>query len=103
LLEFDDVVGFGPENINIERPADGTYRVAIDAFRGAANTTVRIYCGGSTAEPRQTFGPVFIDSGPNDFWRVADVTISGASCTITDLRRADGRPDIRPCEGTCER
>jgi hypothetical protein len=103
LLDIDDVDGFGPENINIERPADGTYRVAIDAFRGAANTTVRIYCGGSTAEPRQTFGPVFIDSGPNDFWRVADVTISGASCTITDLRRADGRPDIRPCEGTCER
>lgn len=98
-LDIDDTDGFGPENINIESPIDGTYRVAIDAFRGAANTTVRIYCGGSTTEPRQTFGPVFIDSGPNDLWRVADVTISGASCTITDLRTADGRPDIRPCDG----
>jgi len=98
-LDIDDTDGFGPENINIERPADGTYRVAIDAFRGAANTTVRIYCGGSTTEPRQTFGPVFIDSGPNDLWRVADVTISGAGCTITDLRTPDGRPNIAPCEG----
>ncbi len=98
-LDIDDTDGFGPENINIERPADGTYRVAIDAFRGAANTTVRIYCGGSTTEPRQTFGPVFIDSGPNDLWRVADVTISGAGCTITDLRTPDGRPNIAPCDG----
>jgi hypothetical protein len=102
-LDIDDVDGFGPENINIESPADGTYRVAIDAFRGAANTTVRIYCGGSTTEPRQTFGPVFIDSAPNDLWRVADVTISGTSCIITDLRGADGRPDIRPCDGNCPR
>jgi hypothetical protein len=98
-LDIDDTDGFGPENINIESPIDGTYRVAIDAFRGAANTTVRIYCGGSTTEPRQTFGPVFIDSSSNDLWRVADVTISGASCTITDLRTADGRPSIQPCEG----
>jgi hypothetical protein len=98
-LDIDDTDGFGPENINIESPIDGTYRVAIDAFRGAANTTVRIYCGGSTTEPRQTFGPVFIDSGPNDLWRVADVTIAGGTCTITDLRGADGRPDIRPCDG----
>lgn len=101
-LDIDDTDGFGPENINIESPADGTYRVAIDAFRGAANTTVRIYCGGSTTDPRQTFGPVFIDSGPNDLWRVADVTISGATCTITDLSNAGGRPNIQPCDG-CSR
>ncbi|MFO0711340.1 MAG: Ig-like domain repeat protein [Sandaracinus sp.] len=100
-LDIDDTDGFGPENINIESPIDGTYRVAIDAFRGAANTTVRIYCGGSTTEPRQTFGPVFIDSGPNDLWRVADVTISGGTCTITDLS-VGGRPNIQPCDG-CSR
>ncbi len=97
-LDIDDTDGFGPENINIESPIDGTYRVAIDAFNGAANTTVRIYCGGSTTEPRQTFGPVFIDSGPNDLWRVADVTVSGAGCTITDLA-VGGRPNIQPCDG----
>lgn len=100
-LDIDDTDGFGPENINIESPIDGTYRVSIDAFRGAANTTVRIYCGGSTTDPRQTFGPVFIDSGPNDLWRVADVTISGAGCTITDLS-VGGRPNIQPCDG-CSR
>lgn len=101
-LDIDDVDGFGPENINVESPIDGTYRVAIDAFRGAANTTVRVYCGGSTTDPRQTFGPVFIDSGPNDLWRVADVTISGGTCTITDLSFPGGRPNIQPCDG-CSR
>jgi len=95
-LDIDDTNGFGPENINIDRPATGTYRVGIHAWRGAGNVTVRIYCGGSTTEPRQTFGPVPLSSAPQDqFWRVADVAISGTSCTITPLFDATGRPDVR--------
>lgn len=100
-LDIDDTDGFGPENINIDLPIDGTYRVGIDAFRGAADVTVRIYCGGSTTEPRQTFGPVRIDSTPNDFWRVADVTTSPGGCTITDLA-SGGSPNVGPCDG-CSR
>lgn len=101
FLDIDDVDGFGPENINIMRPVDGTYRIAIDAFSGAAEVTVRIYCGGSTVEPRQVFGPVLITSARNDLWRVADVTITGTSCTITDLS-SDGEPNIVDCSG-CSR
>lgn len=101
-LDLDDTNGFGPENINIERPVVGTYRVAVHNFRGggANNTTVRIYCGGSTTMPRQTFGPVSLPRSGNDFWRVADVTITAGGCTITDLTRADGRPWIETYSGT---
>lgn len=84
-LDIDDTDGFGPENVNVDRPAPGVYRVGIHAWRGAGSTTVRIYCGGSTTEPRQTFGPRTISSDQDQFWRVADVAIDGTSCTITPL------------------
>ena len=95
-LDIDDLTGFGPENINIATPVPGTYRVGVHAYSGGAGhrITVRIYCGGSTTEPRRTFGPVTIrargGATDNDFWRVADVTVTGTSCTITDLSRPSG-------------
>ncbi|MCC6878046.1 MAG: hypothetical protein IT378_27285 [Sandaracinaceae bacterium] len=97
-LDIDDTNGFGPENINIERPQSGTYRVGVHCYGGRGLTTrvtVRVYCGGSTTTPRQTFGPVALrdnDQG-NDFWRVADVAIDASGCRITDLAQA-GRPNI---------
>lgn len=99
-LDIDDTNGFGPENINITRPQPGTYRVAVHDWRsdGPNRVTVRVYCGGSTTTPRQTFGPATLNrtgsSSGQDFWRVADVTITASGCTITDLTRADGRPWI---------
>lgn len=101
-LDIDDTNGFGPENINITRPEPGTYRVGVHNFRGLGpnGVTVRIYCGGSTTTPRRTFGPVNlrgggVSSSRNDFWRVADVTItSSGNCTIRDLSRAEGNPWI---------
>ena len=95
-LDIDDLTGFGPENINIATPVPGTYRIGVHAYSGGAahRITVRIYCGGSTTEPRRTFGPVTLRDrgGPssNDFWRVADVTITGTGCTIADLSRPSG-------------
>ncbi len=99
-LDIDDTDGFGPENINIDEPENGTYRVGVEAYSGTARqVTVRIYCGGSTTEPRATVGPVALSGGrggrDDDFWRVADVEIRGGSCTVTELLR-DGAPDIRP-------
>lgn len=101
-LDIDDTNGFGPENINIRRPQPGTYRIAVHAFRGDRvpnRVTVRVYCGGSTTTPRQTFGPVTLRGDgswdSNDFWRVADVDVTASGCTIHDLSRADG-PWIEP-------
>lgn len=106
-LDIDDTNGFGPENINIMRPQPGTYRVAVHAWASgvATRVTVRIYCGGSTTTPRETFGPVTLrptssSTAGRDFWRVADVTISSGGCTITDLRRPDGQPWIEPDRST---
>lgn len=90
-LDIDDTDGFGPENINIRNPGLGTYRVGVHAFSGFARVTVRIYCGGSTTTPRQTFGPVAIDG--RNVWRVADVDITPAGCTIRSLA-AGPRPNI---------
>ncbi|AKF09294.1 PKD domain protein [Sandaracinus amylolyticus] len=90
-LDIDDTNGFGPENINIRRPVPGVYRVGVHAFSGSGRVTVRIYCADSTTTPRMTFGPVLIDR--NRLWRVADVDVRAAGCTITDLA-SGGRPNI---------
>ncbi|MBW2462970.1 MAG: hypothetical protein JRH11_15060 [Deltaproteobacteria bacterium] len=99
-LDLDDTGGFGPENINVDEPQPGIYRVGVHAFRGNGRVTVRIYCGGSTTMPRQSFGPTLLrGSGgprPNDFWRVADVEVTAAgTCRITELLSPAGRPDIQ--------
>lgn len=97
-LDIDNVSGRGPENINITRPVPGTYRVGVHAYRGSGGpthrVTVRIYCGGSTTEPQRTFGPITLGTRrshtENDFWRVADVTLTASGCTIADLSRPGG-------------
>ncbi len=91
-LDIDDTNGFGPENINIDVPADGPYRAGVVAFSGDARVTMRIYCGGSRLEPAETFGPVLVRSG--QLWRVADIEIDGVDCTITPLLTPGGAPDV---------
>jgi hypothetical protein len=84
-LDIDDTNGFGPENINIEVPVPGVYRVAVDAFRGGGNVSVRIYCGGSVSVPVATFGPTSLPA-TGWMWRVADVEIRGpGDCTVLPL------------------
>ena len=48
-LDLDDVLGFGPENINIEEPADGDYWVMVHFFDGneASNVKVKLYLDGT--------------------------------------------------------
>lgn len=56
-LDLDDRSGYGPENINIESPADGDYPVRVHYFdpNGAGDTvaTVRFYIDGVLAEEFQ--------------------------------------------------
>ena len=87
-LDIDDTDGFGPENINIDVPVDGIYRAGVLAFRGVANVTMRIYCGGSRLDPALTVGPVRIQN--RELWRVADIEIDGINCEIEELFNPDG-------------
>lgn len=91
-LDIDDTDGFGPENINIDVPEDGVFRAGILAFRGRANVTMRIYCGGSRLDPALTIGPVAI--GNRELWRAADIEIDGFECEIEELFNPDGSRDI---------
>lgn len=89
-LDIDNTTGFGPENINIDEPENGTFRVGVHAWRGRGNVTVRIYCGGDRMNPELTLGPTRVTDG--DLWKVADVLIDGLDCTITPLVDGAGRP-----------
>ncbi len=94
-LDIDDVSSYGPENINVDVPEPGTYRVGVHAYFGdSQSVTVRVYCGGSTTSPRATYGPVALPD--NSLWRIVDVTITSSGCTLTDLANPGGSPNIDP-------
>jgi len=55
-LEIDDTCGFGPENINIENVADGTYTVAATYYGSAFG----VGCSSQTAPPTNVTVRVFV-------------------------------------------
>jgi hypothetical protein len=95
-LDIDDTDGFGPENINVDRPAAGSYRVGVHAYSGSAGkVTVRLYCGGSRLEPRATLGPVALEQ--DEVWKVADVEIgTDGRCQVKSLAKPGATPEIVP-------
>jgi hypothetical protein len=90
-LDIDDLFGYGPENINIEIPAEDTYRVAVHYFEdngdGDVVATVKIYAYG-IEEGR--FTKVL---RRNQVWDVAEIrwpdgaVIEGTSAPYTAPRR----------------
>jgi hypothetical protein len=94
-LDIDDTDGFGPENINVDRPSPGIYRVGLHAFSGQADkATVRIYCGaGAGMMPVITFGPIRLLE--DQVWRVADLELyADGRCEVRKLSLPDGSPNI---------
>lgn len=69
-LDVDDLSGYGPENINVDAPVNGTYTAAVRFFSGSASTyaTVKIYVNGGLAHEsgRQL-------TSDDDFWEVAQI------------------------------
>ncbi|MBI5490075.1 MAG: hypothetical protein HY905_22265 [Deltaproteobacteria bacterium] len=91
-LDYDDIPGDGPENINIDSPVVGnTYRVGVHHYRsdGCRTATVRIYCGDISYTPVGTYTRTVCANGgggARDMWRVVDVYWSGPdTCSVTPL------------------
>lgn len=81
-LDIDDTNGFGPENINIIQPADGTYSLGVHYYcaHGApppTRATIRVYCNGQLARELQRDFDL-----SQQFWDVA--TIGWPGCTVTE-------------------
>jgi hypothetical protein len=94
-LDLDDTDGLGPENINVDRPGPGIYRVGVHNFSGLVktNVTVRLYCGGSRLEPRVTLGPVTLTE--EQVWKAADVeTFADGRCDVKKIVNPDGSPVV---------
>lgn len=78
-LDVDDLSGFGPENINIDIPVDGTYRIGIHFFSGSTDTfvTAKIFLNGAL---REEYTREFTED--DDFWAVADVQFANGAAVV---------------------
>jgi hypothetical protein len=85
FLDYDDIDGYGPENINVQEPKPGKYRVVMHYFRDnyesssgtSTNVTVQIYLKGVLAG---TYGPQKL-TNTNDLWQVVDVDMPAGTLT----------------------
>lgn len=79
-LDYDDIDGYGPENLNFAKPATGTYRVIMwyfsDHGQGATNVTVKIWLDGMPT-PIYT-GTRNMSMGATRKWIVGDVNWNAA-------------------------
>ncbi len=108
VLDFDNTVALGPENIRVDAPLVGsTYTLAVHNYaRGAGRTaTVRVYCGTTAGTiPTAVFtsrpftGNSSGDCTANDFWRIGQIVFSSlGACTITPINTY--APSTSACGG----
>ena len=85
-LDYDDVDGYGPENLNFAKPATGTYRLAVYYFsdhgNGPTNVTVKVWLNGALA---WTSAPKNL--AHHQRWDVADIAWNapGDTGSVTPL------------------
>ncbi len=90
VLDLDDIYEAGPENINIQTPAAGTYAVYVhdypgSAYAGANPTTVRVYLGGNLVRTYVSTSNAATSSwgaSEDNEWKVCTITLP--SGTIVD-------------------
>ncbi len=87
-LDIDDLSGFGPENINIESPADGDYTIGVGMYSHTsdATVTVRIFIGG------QLEFEGFQAMGISDTWLPARVELRNGISTVVTLNDTSDQP-----------
>jgi hypothetical protein len=95
-LDRDDTDGAGPENINLVKPEDVTYRVGVhywyDHGFGPAHATVRVYIYANLQ-----FEVTDVELKNGDMWEVG--SIEWPSGKITPAAGKDGEYKITPCYG----
>jgi hypothetical protein len=91
FLDLDDVDGYGPENINLEAPAPGTYKVWVhfwDPHEGSdARATIELYSYGNLMG---SYGPSELRS-VNDVWEVVEVDFPGFVIRPVDVTTNQSR------------
>ena len=95
ILDFDNTVGYGPENTHVNTPTVGSqYTVGVENYAHGAGriATVQIFCNSSSVTPAAVFtsralsGNGSGNCSGNDFWRVATVVFTSPSaCTVTPI------------------
>jgi hypothetical protein len=102
FLDYDDLEGPGPENINVDELADGTYRIIVHYYSdsgsgggggggsgGPTNATVEVWIGGTL---RATYGPQRLGR-TGDTWTVADLAWPTEALTPINTMRSSGAAD----------
>jgi hypothetical protein len=80
VLDIDDLDGFGPENIVIAEPADGTYNIGVHMFTFDENTTatVKLFVDGDLEEELSQLLTV-----DDEYWEILRIDWSSGSADIT--------------------
>jgi hypothetical protein len=108
FLDFDDLEGPGPENINVDELPDGTYIIAVhyysdtgssgsgdDSFPASTNATVDVYIGGTLVA---TYGPESLDQTDRT-WYVARLEWPSEALTELGDTEIIDRGDYTWCSG----
>jgi hypothetical protein len=80
-LDIDDLSGYGPENINVDFPLDGTYTVGVHAYSFTLSeptwATLKIFVNGALAyeDARELVAG-------RDFWEVSEVQWSNGAAIV---------------------
>ncbi len=101
FLDYDDVDGFGPENINLSEPTPGTYKVLLHYYNdsydswtgGATDCIVRIYSYNNLVAE---YGPVKLDQ-TNRNWDVCLVEWPSLQMTTLGNTYMVSSSDINAC------
>jgi hypothetical protein len=80
-LDIDDLSGYGPENINIDAPVSGDYRIGVHAYSSLVDTetyaTLKVFINGALA-----YEDSRLMASGRDFWEVSEVQWNNGAAIV---------------------